>query len=317
MDAGDSLAVMSDGPLRVGELAARLEVSTHTLRAWESRYGLFRPGRSRGGYRLYDALDVRRAEAMRERITTGARACEAARLVLRRLPHGPAPQDPPGAGAAAEPGVPAGQLQQWRSALVQGCAALDEPRLLSVLAESSTLLGTDDYVEEIVVPLLRLVTVVRDDGGTFNVAHAHFAGNLVRGALLARDRRALPRGAPRLWLACPSRELHDLGLMAFGLVAAEHGWAVRFFGANTPLGSLVDLARREPPSAVVVSATRPGPLRAAAAEVAALADVAPTAVGGPAARRTASLGIDVPALNGDIVGEARSLRTSLRLPLPA
>lgn len=321
---------MSDGLLRVGQLAAQLGVSTHVLRAWETRYGLFRPRRTDGGYRLFDAADVRRAEAMCERIALGTPAGEAARLVLRRLPH-----PPPGeSGGGPESGPPASgeaelvsteQRERWRVALVRGCAALDEPTVRRVLAESSESLDTDDFVDEIVVPLLRAVAVGRPpaggDGGAngggggagLSLVHAHFAGNLVRSAMLSRRRRALPVDAPRLWLACPSRELHDLGLMAFGLVAAEQGWAVRFFGANTPLGSLAALARRDPPAGAVLSVTRPGPLRSAASDVAALADAVPTAVGGPAARRAASLGVALPTLPGDIVTEARELRSTLRL----
>mgnify|MGYP003377781695 CR=1 FL=1 len=72
---------MTETGLRVGQLAAHLGVSTHALRAWEARYGLFQPRRSGGGYRIYDAQDVRRAEAMMARIASGTTAAEAARLV--------------------------------------------------------------------------------------------------------------------------------------------------------------------------------------------------------------------------------------------
>ncbi len=290
---------MSDMRLRVGQLAARLGVSTHALRAWEQRYGLFQPERSSGGYRLYGDADVRRGQSMCDRIAAGAPAVEAARQVLRQLPHAVA-------GEVREP-----RKQQWRAALLRGCVELDEPSMRSVLAESSTLLGTDDYVRDIVVPLLRAVAVPHDDGGPLMILHAHFVGELVRDALLARRRSSLPDDAPRLWLACPEKELHDLGLLAFGLVAAEDGWAVRFFGANTPLASLARLAGRDPPAAVVVSVTRPAPLRAAALDVTSLAAAAPTAVGGPAARRAATLGLPVSILAGDIVPEAHGLAATL------
>ena len=36
---------------------------------------------------------------------------------------------------------------------------------------------------------------------------------------------------PTVWLACPPRELHDLPLLAYGLLRRERGWRVRFFGA--------------------------------------------------------------------------------------
>jgi len=39
--------------LRIGELARRVAASQDLLRAWERRYGLLKPVRSPGGYRLY------------------------------------------------------------------------------------------------------------------------------------------------------------------------------------------------------------------------------------------------------------------------
>jgi hypothetical protein len=42
------MEVPGDRPLlRIGELSRRLGVSDHVLRAWESRYGLLQPVRSR------------------------------------------------------------------------------------------------------------------------------------------------------------------------------------------------------------------------------------------------------------------------------
>ena len=40
------------GHLRIGELSRRSGVSPELLRAWEQRYGLLRPLRSAGGFRL-------------------------------------------------------------------------------------------------------------------------------------------------------------------------------------------------------------------------------------------------------------------------
>ena len=57
--------------LRIGELSRRLGVSGHVLRAWESRYGLLRPVRSAGGFRLYSEADearIRRMQAYPRRL---------------------------------------------------------------------------------------------------------------------------------------------------------------------------------------------------------------------------------------------------------
>ena len=64
--------------LRIGELARRTGVSSDLLRAWERRYGLLRPERSTGGYRLYSAEDEQRVRAMTGALGRGISAGEAA-----------------------------------------------------------------------------------------------------------------------------------------------------------------------------------------------------------------------------------------------
>lgn len=70
--------------MRIGELSRHVGVSTHVLRAWESRYGLLRPIRSPGGYRLYGPGDARRVLAVLALREEGVSAAEACRTVLRQ-----------------------------------------------------------------------------------------------------------------------------------------------------------------------------------------------------------------------------------------
>ena len=51
-------------------------------------------------------------------------------------------------------------------------------------------------------------------------------------------------------LACPSGELHDLGLICFGIALRGHGWRITYLGADTPQPTLVETAARLPPNIV-------------------------------------------------------------------
>ena len=64
--------------VRIGELARRTGVSAELLRAWEQRYGLLRPERSSGGFRLYSQADEARVRRMTALIASGVSASEAA-----------------------------------------------------------------------------------------------------------------------------------------------------------------------------------------------------------------------------------------------
>src|SRR5690242_14848728 len=68
-----------DGSIRIGELSRRTGVTPELLRVWENRYGLLRPSRSAGGFRLYSAADEARIHLMTRLIADGLSAAEAAR----------------------------------------------------------------------------------------------------------------------------------------------------------------------------------------------------------------------------------------------
>src|SRR5665811_2262543 len=74
--------------LRIGELSRRVGVSEYVLRAWESRYGLLKPARSPGGYRLYSEDDQSRVRRMQAHLADGLAAAQAARAAIADEPAG-------------------------------------------------------------------------------------------------------------------------------------------------------------------------------------------------------------------------------------
>ena len=67
--------------MRIGELSRRVGVTADVLRAWERRYGLLRPERSSGGFRLYSNEDEWRIRLMQEKLSDGVRTAQAAEAV--------------------------------------------------------------------------------------------------------------------------------------------------------------------------------------------------------------------------------------------
>lgn len=250
------------GTLRIGELARRTALSPEVLRAWERRYGLLRPVRSPGGYRLYSETDAERVLRMQELIGSGLAAAEAARLALE---DGPAPR----AGEGVE-------------ALRVALAGFDEAAAHGAFDGLLAGLSLDAVLEDAVLPLLRELGE-RWERGEASVAQEHFASHFFRGRLLGLA-RGWDRGmGPRAVLACVPGEQHDLPLVVFGLVLREHGWRITFLGADTPVGTLLLAAAAVAPAAVVVSATRSETLAACADELAESAGSFPLWVAGAGA----------------------------------
>src|SRR3954452_23151529 len=100
--------------LRIGELSRRLGVSDHVLRAWERRYGLLRPVRSAGGFRLYSENDLERVRCMQRHLAHGMSTAQAAHAAIVAGP-------PDVAGAGHHDG-----LAEAGEALAQALDAFDE-----------------------------------------------------------------------------------------------------------------------------------------------------------------------------------------------
>jgi MerR family transcriptional regulator, light-induced transcriptional regulator len=242
------------GHLRIGELSHRTGVSPELLRAWERRYRLLRPARSAGGFRLYSGADEARVRRMRAHLAQGVAAAEAARLAERAV--------------AADPG--GGAMEALRADLERVLDAFDEAGGHRVLDAAFDLFTVDGVISDLLIPYLDDLGD-RWERGEVTVAQEHFASNLIRSRALALGRSWDAGYGPRAVLACPEGELHDIGIVLFGVALARRGWRITFLGANTPLATVISTAAELQPDAVVVAVTEAAVLAGAERELATLA----------------------------------------------
>jgi DNA-binding transcriptional MerR regulator len=283
----------AQGYLRIGELSRRTGVAPELLRAWERRYGLLRPARSEGGFRLYSDADEQRVELMREHLRRGLAAAEAARLAV-----------------AAEPSPGTAEAQAGEPELAAGAArlraALDQFEETGAQSALDDLLGTftvESVLTGVILPYL-VDLGERWERGEASVAQEHFASNLIRGRLLGIARGWDAGNGPRAILACAPGELHDLGLIAFGLALGRRGWRITYLGPDTPIDTLVDAAGRLRPALVVVTATSRRRLSSIAETLSRLARDTKVAVAGAGA----GAGVDgVQALQADPIAAAAAV----------
>ena len=245
---------LNGGRLRIGEISQRTGVSPELLRAWERRYSLLRPERTSGGFRLYSDQDVERVRRMKARLAEGLSAAEAARLATSDEPEG----------------VEGISLISLRSELETALESYEEERAHRVLDTAIATFTLDAVMTELLLPYLH------DLGeawarGEVTVAQEHFASNLVRGRLMGLARNWDAGKGPRALLACPEGELHDLGLVLFGVALNRRGWRITFLGANTPMETLTAAADNVDPAVVVIACTDPALLLKRSDELADLA----------------------------------------------
>lgn len=262
-----TLPCMSATPLgvRIGELSRRVGVAPETLRAWERRYGVLRPGRTDAGYRVYGRDDELRARRMRELIDGGWAAGEAAHAVTE-------PAAPP---ALAPPAEAAEELLR---ALLDFDSAEAHAAFDRLLAARSL----DGALRDVVLPVLHEAGE-RWARGEITVAQEHYATELLAGRLRGLAREWDEGLGPRAVLACPSGERHDIGLLCCGLALHRRGWRVTYLGPDTPVQAVASTVSTVAPALVVIGVLQSETLHAAAPDLAELAGQVAVAVGGAGA----------------------------------
>jgi DNA-binding transcriptional MerR regulator len=264
---------------RIGELARRSGVTPDLLRAWEKRYGLLRPARTEGGFRLYGEEDAARVSRMQAGLAAGLSAAESARAALVEETHD--------------------------DDLLDALLAFDDERAHVLLDGLMGRLTEESVLAQHVLPVLRELGE-RWARGEVSIAQEHFASNLIRGRVLALARRWDQGVGPRALLACVPGELHDLPLIVFGLALHRRGWRILFLGSDTPFDVTTATAVAQRPDLVVLASAQVRSDLAAVAPLAALAAAAPLALAG----RWPAVEVDAIRLEGDPVAAAATVAST-------
>jgi DNA-binding transcriptional MerR regulator len=282
---------VANGYLRIGELAKRTGTSPELLRAWEQRYGLLRPSRSAGGFRLYSDDDEARILRTKQLIASGLSAAEAARQAVT-------------GGTVAEGDRPVidGLADELRDALDR----FDEDGANRALDGLIAAVSVETVMREVLLPYLRILGD-RWASGDVSVAQEHFASALLRGRLLGLARGWGAGSGPTLVLACPPGEEHDLGLIMFGIAVSRRGRRITYLGQDTPFSTIEATIDAVGPELVVFAVAEGTSLGPHARAIRALANRVPVAVGGAGITEDEARRLGVRFLEGDPVEAAGAL----------
>lgn len=250
-------------PIQV--VTRRTGLSADVLRAWERRYGAVTPSRTDSRRRLYSDSDIERLLLLKAATDAGRAIGQVAQWSDRRL------RDVVSEDRAAEARrvltvaapVPDTALEAAAGFLDRALAAvgrLDGQGLQGALDAASLSLSPADLTERVLVPLMRTV----GDGwleGRLGIAHEHLASAIVRNVLssivLSRN---LPASGPRIVVATPPRQIHELGALVVAATSASVGWHVTYLGSDLPVRDIANAATAtgSRARAVALSITHPG-----------------------------------------------------------
>jgi methanogenic corrinoid protein MtbC1 len=236
----------------------RTGLTKDLLRAWERRYAAVEPSRTDSGRRLYSDEDIERLRNLRL-VTSAGRAIgqvaglpldELAAMVIEDADQHP---DPVSTGAG-KPGDEADLFRTAREAVL----ALDSTRLRRALHRAMLLLSPSDVIDGVLSPLMKEVGEMWADG-RLSVAHEHAATTVLR-VTIAEAVETMENerpGAPRVLVATPAGQRHDLGALLVAATASSSGCRVTFLGADLPAEDIAIAARTEGVDLVALSIVHP------------------------------------------------------------
>ena len=236
----------------VKRAAALTGISADTLRMWERRYGVVRPVRTEGGYRLYDDAAIARLTAMHALVEAGWAPREAAAQVASGTTLGPIGEhsdheaSPGGRDPQPEPGAVDPDL------LVRLALEFDTESLREGLDEVFGRRDLAELVDSWLMPALRRLGDAWQRGQV-SVAAEHFvSAGVSRRLASALDAIAAPEGAPRVLLGLGRGSRHELGLLAFAVLLRRAGLDATYLGCDVPPDSWVVAVKTSSPVAVVL-----------------------------------------------------------------
>ena len=295
----------------IKQAAARSGVGAPLIRAWERRYGVVTPARTRSGYRLYDDAGIEVLRTMRSLVDAGWTASEAARAIQA------------GEVAVDHTAVAPAELRETGPSAAQRRAQLIE-RFVDA-AESSSPVETEAALDEmlgsgsfetVVDNLILPAAVALGDSwaaGRLHVAAEHAASASIARRLAAAFQAGGVPARPSVVVGLPPGARHELGALAFATALRRRGVGVLYLGADVTVDSWVAVVRQIRPKAAVVGVVSAADRDGAAAVIEGLrATAVPIiAVGGSAAGPDFLPGAAIMRLPQPVVEAAAALERTL------
>ena len=265
---------------RIHRVAKLTGLSKDVIRVWERRYGLVKPSRSSNRYREYSDEEVallRFVKAQMEQgATIGSLAAEGHDPLVARMRIA--------TPVSAEDQKPHERLLDD---LVGSLDPLDKAGFERRLNGAVAVIPFEEAVQRILLPLQRRVGELWHQG-RLNIAVEHYVTKIIQQKLFSvMNQLSVNEFGPRILIACPEGETHEIGAQAVAYIAATRGCHVYYLGPNLPSSDLVIFGETITPDLILLSLTEVKSEASALQQLKELELLAtrwPVAVGGQGAR---------------------------------
>ena len=301
----------------INAVVQRTGLSAHVIRIWEKRYGAVVPERTATNRRLYSDEQIERLALLREITQAGQSIGYVAKFPTEQLKQIAAASSATKTCTVDE-GAPGASASSFLEDCLAAVRALDARALEQALTHSETALGAVGMLQRVAAPLAQAIGSLWREG-SITAANEHFASAVLR-TYLAQAARPFAAGAnePVLVVATPAGQLHELGALLAGAMAANLGWHVTYLGASLPAPEIAGAAKQNQARAVALSLVYPTDDPRMEGELTRLRDLLPPDVkliaGGHAAPAYRGVLDRIGALQVGDLGQLSSALDTLRVP---
>lgn len=233
---------------RIHRVAKLTGLSKDVIRVWERRYGLVKPSRSSNRYREYSDEEVALLRFVKNQMeqgaTIGALAAEGHDSLTARM-------------RVATPASEADQKPHDRllDELIGSLDPMDKAGFERRLNGAVAVIPFEEAVQRILLPLQRRIGELWHEG-RLNVAVEHYVTKIIQQKLFSvMNQLPVNEFGPRILIACPEGETHEIGAQAAAYIAATKGCHVYYLGPNLPYSDLATFCEKISPDLVLLSLT--------------------------------------------------------------
>lgn len=223
-------------------------IKSHTLRIWESRYGIIEPKRTETNIRYYldedlrDVMNVAHLNKLGYKISKIAKmSCdERNKLVLEN-------------SSECDCEHTENQVQCLTKAMLE----FDEQTFNHLLSNAILRMGFEKCMLQIIYPFLEKIGKLWQ-ASSICVAQEHFVSNLLRQKIMAAIDGQVVKDSgdvKRALLFCPPGELHELNLLFTNYMLRSRNIHTLYLGADLPLCDLSNIKESYNPDFFIMAVT--------------------------------------------------------------
>jgi DNA-binding transcriptional MerR regulator len=211
-------------------------IKAHTIRAWESRYGIIEPQRTPTNIRYYIDEDLKRILNVAVLVKGGMRISNVAKMSPEEI-----------RSAVIDAGRYQGNYESQINALKISMLEYDEYLFDSIFNKCLIQFGTDETLTKILAPFIYEIGTLWQTGA-ITVTNEHFISSLVKQKMFSIiDQTILPPpdvNTKSYVLYLPAGELHELGLLYLYYHLKKRGHRVIYLGQSVPLEYLKEVTQK-------------------------------------------------------------------------